>query len=804
MAVGGVFNDDFHAFAKRLAAAEGGVHIAPIRHHSPACAFAVRQMIREINPRQVLIEAPIDFERHIDHILHKETRPPVAVAALIDKDKTSRLAAYYPFCTHSPEYVAMVEARAIGARICFIDLPSTDKAFLKVRNDEETVSLLSEAPFDSSDFVEALRRHYGCRDGYELWDHLFESQLGCDDWRRFFSEVGSYCAGLRAATPEERIVEEGDAARERHMLQHLQASRKESGPIVAVVGGFHAPALMAMGTEEIVKKSADKAGEGRSYLIRYSFEALDALSGYSAGLPQPGYYQALWNRATENNGPPDWRATGLELVSAFTREMRRTGLAISVPAQVEMLRAAESLAHMRGRPGVMRHDLIDGARTALVKGETSINEPWIERLVTFLRGTVLGDVTTAAGSPPLVEDARRRASMHRIDVSDGARRRRKLDIRRKASHLAASRYFHAMSLLESEFAEFEGGPDFLNNAFTDRLFEEWSYAWSPRVEGRLIELSAKADRLPAACLAVIEDRIGALRTEGQAGDIAAMTTLISQGLIAGLGAQLKPLLRTLADSIAVHADFASLAVAFRQLHFIGLSSGLLSTPKDLKLDNARDAAYRRLVYLCNDLPDMPEETIDAGIEALRIVSEILRHVDGEIFDQTLFDDAIDRVVDQRPPPEILGAILALLVKARRRSPADLNQALRGRFSGSGASPEGRIGVLRGVLAASPDVLWREEGVINTVDDFLTHLSTEEFLDIVPFVRRAFASLNPRETDKLAAMLSAIHGGRSEEYVCHNTSLSEKDLSLGLSIDRKLRDVISADGLETWLAQGNAS
>jgi len=123
---------------------------------------------------------------------------------------------------------------------------------------------------------------------------------------------------------------------------------------------------------------------------------------------------------------------------------------------------------------------------------TGWREIWRERLLEFLRGSALGDVPASAGSPPLVEDARRRALSHRIDLSDGASRRRRLDIRRKRSHLAASRYLHAMTLLNSDFAEMRSGPDYLHGIRTDLLFEEWSYAWSPRVEGRLIELAARA------------------------------------------------------------------------------------------------------------------------------------------------------------------------------------------------------------------------------------------------------------------------------------------------------------------------
>src|SRR5919198_2303002 len=108
-----------------------GVYFAPIRHHSPACAWAVRALIREVAPKLVLIEAPDDFTPHIDLLAQAETKPPVAIVALVNEGKGHRVAAYYPFCVHAPEYVAVREARAAGAEVRFIDLPPASKGMLR-------------------------------------------------------------------------------------------------------------------------------------------------------------------------------------------------------------------------------------------------------------------------------------------------------------------------------------------------------------------------------------------------------------------------------------------------------------------------------------------------------------------------------------------------------------------------------------------------------------------------------------------------------------------------------------------------
>ncbi|MEM1385012.1 MAG: DUF5682 family protein [Pseudomonadota bacterium] len=770
-----------------------GLYPAPIRHHSPACAWAVRQMIRAVRPAHVLVEAPEDLACHIPLLLDPATKPPVAIAALIERERDERLAAYYPFCAHSPEFVALQEGAAIGASLSFIDLPAA-ALMAAVEAPDHPIPLTGEVDFDSGDYIAALAARMGCRDGFELWDHLFETQIGTADWADFFTQTGTYCAGIRAATDQTEIAARGDLARERRMRLRIAEALAQGGPVVAVVGGFHAPALLDATPAEPAAKVPAKT---RSYLVRYGFAALDALNGYAAGLPQPGYYDFLWRRVEAGDTAPPWRETALDLVSGFAERCRTGGHPIPLPAQVEMLRIAEGLAAMRGRPGAMRHDLIDGARAALVKGEAAAQEIWTERLIDHLRGEALGDVPPSAGSPPLVEDARRRARAHRLDISDGARRRRSLDIRRKPAQREASRFLHAMALLEAGFADWEAGPDFINAVRTDLLFEEWSYAWSPQVEGRLIELSARGDTVLAACLAVIERERLALAEQGQGRDLEGLVILFLRGLLAGLGPRLTPMLAAIAAEIQAHGTFAAVAGALRRLHMIAETRGPLAAPEDLEIDGARGAAYLRLVYLCDGLADTAPKDIAPCLKALRLVLELLQSPGAEAFDHSLFEEAVDRVADASPLPQILGAVLALCVRSGRRKPAELVAALEGHFGGACSAEADRIGVLHGILATAPALLWQCDGLLAGVDRFLCALGPEAFLDLLPHLRLAMTALNPREIDRLAALLAKRHGLAAGAFTATPTA-SEGDLARGLAVEKALRASLDPDGIADWL------
>ncbi|SMR82057.1 hypothetical protein SAMN04488030_2396 [Aliiroseovarius halocynthiae] len=792
-----------HQVKEQLFQPETGLYLAPIRHHSPACAWAVRAMIRELKPARILIEAPHDLAHLIPHLLDPDTVPPVAIASLLDQKPGPRLAAYYPFCGHSPEWVALREGAAMGAELRFIDLGSDAKMSSGETDQNGPRALVQEQGFDSGDYVRALSARLGCRDGYELWDHLFETRLGENDWRGFLGDVGAYCAALRAATPEDEIAQGDDPQREAHMAACLRDALAEgtaNGPVICVIGGFHAWPLLSPAKTAGKIKAGGKS-DAASYLIRYGYKELDALMGYGAGLPQPAYYQALWDHAEARGAAPSWPELAHDLIAEFATQMRDAGYGVSVPAQVELLRSAETLARLRGRPGALRHDLFDGLTSSLLKGEASSADVWRERFTQFLRGHALGEVSDAAGQPPVVADARARARRHRFDVGDGQRRERSLDIRRKPGHLAASRFAHAMSLLETGFATRSGGPDFLNSVQTGLLFEHWEYAWSPRVEGQLIEAAVHGDTLPAACMGKLYAQRAALADDGRADDLPTLIALFKKGLLAGLGVRLTDFLDEISGAITRSADFPGTARTMLDLHAIETSRGPLSLPEGLAIEPVMQQAFARMIYLCDELPKMREEAIPPCLDALRLLSELLRGAAAEEFDTTLFDAALDRVSDADPAPELLGAITAIGVESGRKPDNALPELLDAQLRGSSPDLPSRLAGLRGVLAVSPSLLWTVSGVLECLDAFLNGLTDDEFLEVLPHLRLTLSALSPREADQVAEALTRRHGGTIGEFTAHHHDIDAQDAAAGALIDAALRKSVAADGLEDWIIGG---
>ena len=100
---------------------DGRIVYFPVRHHSPACAWHVSRLIRQVKPKSVLIEGPRNAAPLIPFLTHERTRMPVAIYTTFvqrfDDGMPIRHAAYYPLCDYSPELAAIRAAAEVAPKL---------------------------------------------------------------------------------------------------------------------------------------------------------------------------------------------------------------------------------------------------------------------------------------------------------------------------------------------------------------------------------------------------------------------------------------------------------------------------------------------------------------------------------------------------------------------------------------------------------------------------------------------------------------------------------------------------------------
>jgi len=228
----------------------------PVRHHSPACAWALRRWIREHRPRAVLVEGPEDCQPLLRHLLHEQCVPPVAIythfhsGGASARTEESRHAAYYPLAAYSPEWVALREGHAVGAELRFIDLDYASQHQVAEAGDGQPgalriESLQMERHFRRSAWLREVARRCGCRNHDELWDHLIEVRDSNRPVAEIVREVAAYCYISRLDTPAETLAADGTLAREAVMAAAIRETLAKGGkrPVLVVTGGFHSVVL---------------------------------------------------------------------------------------------------------------------------------------------------------------------------------------------------------------------------------------------------------------------------------------------------------------------------------------------------------------------------------------------------------------------------------------------------------------------------------------------------------------------------------------------------------------------------------
>ncbi len=759
----------------------------PVRHHSPACAWHVDRLIRAIRPDVVLIEGPRDATPMIPLLTHPKARMPVAIYTTYvrrgpDRSHPSRHAAYYPLCDYSPELAAIRAAGDVGARARFIDLTFPEMVAAG-RDPEETraASLLDEREFSHSRLLREACARVGARDFDDLWDHLYEADFRDRDPADFFRGVLAYCDLARRDSSTGRLAAEGCLAREGAMAW---AVAEEPGRVVVVTGGFHTVALPSTDPARPVPVPSAE-GDALVALMRYGFEQLDRLNGYASGMPSPEFYQRLWEGEDVSR-----------LVVELGREGRRRKMPLSVADEIAATDQARRLAALRGHPAPTREDLLDGVRSAFIKGSDDVEGVAVLALAReLLAGDRVGDVPPEAGSPPIVVDFRREAGALKVELDRVDARDLALDLYRKARGRRASRFFHRLRFLGVPFAEWTGGPDYVSGEDLDRVQEHWKYRWTPAVESTLIERSLYGATLAEASAAMLLERFDEADGRGVGRRADGASALILEACRMGLHARVPELLGRTARLVAEDGSFASLVRAAEIL--IGLHVARepleahdLEGPAELAA-----AAIDRACYLLPALTSTAEADEPEALDALNALGQAARTLGDSPDRRDLRSGALAALADAPGGSSaVRGGAVGLLFGEGRIGPEALVDRLRGHLLSPVDDGRAGAGFLRGLLRTARSVLWTVPECIDGVHDALRGWDEARFVSLLPELRLAFADLTPRESDRLAAAVAdrAGAGGLAVSSLGDHT---EADLLRGVEVNRRVLEEIRREGWE---------
>ncbi|MGW0749666.1 DUF5682 family protein [Streptomyces sp. NPDC002587] len=744
-------------------AASGEPYLLGVRHHSPALAAVVPALLDASGADLVCVELPADFQPWLEHLADPETVAPVALAGT---GGDGRLA-FYPFADFSPELAAIRWARESGAAVLCCDLPLSDRGWTAPDGAPGRDTALVPAPGatlpagPAATPAERTGRTFGDgltaagtgRDGDDLWDRAVEVLApGCspESVRRAALGVGW---ALRQDAP---AVPETDLAREAHMRNVIASATATGHSVAAVIGAFHAPALLDPGTAPGPRSGGTgtdtdvrDADRTVTSFVPYSFDLLDSRSGYPAGIRDP-----LWQQAVLRAGgdPGRLRDEASVAVTGLCRELRRAGHTAGTGEAAETLRLACDLAALRGLPAPGRGELLEAVGTVLGQGEPLGRGRALARaLEAVLVGTARGRITPHAprsGLGPSVEAELARLRLPAPD--DPAPREVRLDPLR--SDLDGRREVLLQRLLVCGASY--GEP--LTVAATgdgSALGTKWRLSWTPSVPARLDLAGVRGVTAAQAAAGTLRDT--ARRAAADGGPTPAQ---ILAGLAAAARCDLPELVDVrLHEAATVLPQTAALPELLDALDLLeGLHRGHLPGTGAESRATAAALTGDLLEAAVRSLPGLAGSDDPADAAALvALADRAAAHHLG------LRTDAALDALAASASPLIQGAALAVRVLLDLDPAARLGDRAAGWIDGA-ATAEGRRVLTRrlaGLLTAAGPLLQASPAALTPLLDRVEHLTDRLFLDRLPALRGGFDALSPAARDRLLNTVAERLGDR---------------------------------------------
>jgi hypothetical protein len=760
----------------------GQVVLFPVRHHSPTAAIMVWQLIREIKPTAVLIEGPFDFNDRMDE-LSLAHELPIAIYSYVRLADDRRRGAYYPFCIYSPEWQAMIAARECGATARFIDLP-----FASIAAEDDRTNRYSDTNFERGKYISQLCQRLGVDTFSAVWDTMFEldQQITPQEYLR---RMHLFCGQMRLV---DETPNEVDRQREAFMASQIrQAMQSSNGRIVVVTGGYHSLALHARLNGNSSESSLVEpleyemtplvAGEERGIAITpYSYERLDSLRGYDAGMPNPGFYHRLWHDR-QSNRPIAHR----KLMFDVARRLRDYKQRVSSADLIAAESCATALAHIRGHGEVWRTDLVDGLIGALIKDELASggSHPLLEAIHDVLRGNARGRLAEGSALPPLVHDLKTLLTAHGL-TPEIKPRDVDLDLL-DATQRNQSRLLHRLRILAIRGFNRTNGTDFSARKDLARLWERWSVQWSPEFDSSAIEAARYGPTLAEAAANRLAEQGKSVERSANKGALLLVDASLADlnSLAAALHAQLVVIVREDGEILSVTAALGHLLYLYKFDESMG-TQGRADVGAILR------EAFSRGLWLLEILGQMidPDGQTVNGVLSLLDTFERCEHALS--LNRLEFTDVLSRVSSDRSQgPSLRGAAIGALWVLGNADAQRVRTELR-LFS----DPDHLGDFLTGLFAVARELVQRDQDLILAIDDALGIFSADDFLTALPSLRLAFTFFTPREKHHMASSLLEALGINEHEKQRAALEVLPQDAARALALESRLFTALAKYGL----------
>ncbi len=739
------------------------LHLLGVRHHGPGSAASVCRALDAIDPAVVLVEGPPDAEPVLRFAAAAGMRPPVAL--LVHAENDPALSSFYPFAEHSPEWQAIHWALTRGRRLRCIDLPMEHRLALQAEeraarqqapeppeHDVETPPEDAGAPARSRyarDPLGMLAAAAGESDGETWWNALVEQgSHGVDVFAAIeaaMTEVRAAVEADVAAPPADALLEE---RREASMRLAIHDARKDAAGAIAVVcGAWHVPALrrdVALAADRKTLKGLPRIKTTATW-VPWTETQLAFASGYGAGVVSPGWYRHLWRYVSDGARRHDLGAMTARWQAGVADLLRREGLPAATASVIEATRLATSLAALRGFSAPGLAEMQDASLAALCHGEPALLQIIEARLVI---GDRIGEIDESVPQMPLLADLTRWQKRLRLkpQALDEAL---SLDLRSDGG-LQRSILLHRLNLIEVPWGR-------RGDAGTSRgtFRENWILAWAPELSVKLAEALRWGTTIEQAAAGAASDKAAG------ATSVVALAVLVESCLNADVPDAAERCITRLQELAVNAGDITGLmraAVPLANVLRYGTARKLPREALGLLVSSIVAEVCIGLAHACRQLDD-------AAAAETRQAAGAFDHAVG-LLEETRYREAwhtaLGKLLDDDQVAPMLRGFAARRLYEQSAIDPERTAAVLSRALSPSVPPNEAGGWLEGFLGGAAQILLHDRALFAMVDRWLQGIAEDDFINLLPAIRRAVAGFDAAERRRLLDQVKREPGAISDD------------------------------------------
>ncbi|MDF1698544.1 MAG: DUF5682 family protein [Saprospiraceae bacterium] len=703
------------------------VHILGIRHHGVGSAEMVKSYLKELKPDIILVEGPPEISDQLQLIGHKDLQPPVALI-VYDESNLERTS-FYPFAEYSPEWVACQYAGAASIPIRAMDLPAAITFNIEDKVEKEK-SEGDQPEIYRGDPISYLADIAGYPSGEAWWDDQFEL-VEFRDAQEHFEGVGLAMKTLR----EEGIasgLDQENVYREAYMRQLIRTAQNEMyGTIAVICGAWHGPELVdleqkAKEDAKLLKSLPKSKIKIKCSWIPWTNNRLSRTSGYGAGISSPGWYEHRWSTSE------DLEISWLSKVATLFRAQE---VDISTAHVLESYRLAHSLAVLRDHTIISYTDLHDAIRTVMCNGDDILFELIKKHLLVNDR---IGNLPSDIPKVPLQQDFEDQAKSMRLKLS-AMPKIYSLDLR-KPLDLKRSIFFHRLNILEIDWA-------IRKTVRKKGSFKEgWELTWNPKMQILLIDKSSYGTTVEFATQGLIEQTLSNEKS------ISAFVKLINLCIPAQLFKAMDSVLLKINQIASISNDTIDIMRSLPKLINISRYGDVRKTDVD-QIDKIVLRLFNKVsTSLANACYGLDE---DNSNEVFLLIGELDRSLK-LLEDQDIANRWI-RTLEEIVAKEgihmvIKGCTIRLLFDQNQLQDDELSTLLSYHLSPMNEAKDVAFWV-EGFLRGSGLILIYDNRIWNLIYEWVASVNSEQFVDLLPVLRRAFSNFPSGERKQIGQKAS---------------------------------------------------